>query len=174
VNNRVKKYAIYGYLLVLTKDLLNANVSQKDAQKKHGEQTTGTEDVTYAVRSNALDINRKIYKAVDLIPAYYKLSPKEIRKVDEHIRHAFQQFGIIHKGMKENHSVHTEKRLEVLLAFSLAGLEDIRTHAEGEYLNAVNDLIDAVMHLSEIIDPNGTQVKEYIKGEFRYENWIKR
>ena len=66
-----------------------------------------------------------------------------------------------------------QKKLEILIALMLAGTEDLLEHITNHARRlAVGKLVDSLMALSLLIDPDGTETAHYIRGDHAYQRWV--
>ena len=75
---------------------------------------------------------------------------------------------------KIGHVSGTQKRLEVICAVMLAGTEDILSHIKDrKRKKLVEKLVDKIVAMNKLVDPDGDQTAHYIRADYAYQRWAK-
>jgi hypothetical protein len=151
MNATVKTFATLAWALAIGKDFEHAPAEKVD-----------TPELIAGVNS----AGRAIHKAAhDAIQAWPKFRPnkKNIHQMEKSIKY-LDSIGYIKPG---------QKRAEVMIACLLAAVEDLRDNVRNQTRRSkLSHLIDEIVGLSIIIDPEMSQTAHYIRGDHAFKRWV--
>ena len=152
MNATVKTFATLAWALAIGKDFENAPADKVD-----------TPDLIAKVNSAGRAIHNAAHNAINTWPKF-RPNKKNIAEMEKSIK-SLDSIGYVKPG---------QKRAEVMIACLLAAVEDLRDTVRNSKRKAkLTRLVDEIMALSAIIDPEGTQTAHYIRGDYAFQRWVK-
>lgn len=134
----------------------------KDISEIKTERTDSTDTAVENVRIAGKGVYDAAHAAVLAWPRT-NIKKNVIKQISKNIQH-LDSIG---------HVTSSHKRLEVIIAVMLAGVEDMLEQISNHRRRTVLiQLVDRLMALSAVVDPDGTQTAHYIRGDHAYQRWV--
>lgn len=151
MNATVKTFSTLGWALAIGKDFSNAESARLDQP-----------ELIKEVNRLGGAIHKAAEEAILAWPKF-RPNPKTIRQMSESIKY-LDSIGYVKPG---------EKRTEVMIACLLAAVEDLRDNVKHPVRRRkLSHLIDKIMEISTLIDPEMSQTAHYIRGDHAFQRWV--
>jgi hypothetical protein len=155
MNKIQKTYAILTWILAVGKDLSSAKREQVLDAKN---------DDFLKVKDAGQKIYDATYQAITMFPKI-NLKKRNLDKIEEAVKW-FDSIGYVK---------HKQKRAEVMAGLMVLLVEDLLTHiVEEKRKKALENILDALMELSIIIDPELEMTQHYIRSDYAFQRFIKK